>query len=181
VRARTCFEPRAVDWLMSTDLNAVHAWRRLASPSPPTKRSPQPGPRWPRTWVGRAPAAIKLGWNSLEFRCHRTLEGRLELGRWCRHSSAASIWSTFPFAKQAFGWTTRKFRTPEAADRWTWILIVAHPPNSGSPGPPPALGDTSPARPVFPNPEEQAHDSQPAPRTNTGHAATMSAEPSNAP
>ncbi|MFE1522095.1 NF041680 family putative transposase [[Kitasatospora] papulosa] len=33
---------------------------------------------------------------------------------------------TFRFAKQALGWTTPKLRTPEAADRWTWILIVAH-------------------------------------------------------
>jgi hypothetical protein len=33
---------------------------------------------------------------------------------------------TFRFAKQTLGWTTPKLRTPEAADRWTWILIVAH-------------------------------------------------------
>ncbi|MFF7358578.1 NF041680 family putative transposase [Streptomyces filipinensis] len=33
---------------------------------------------------------------------------------------------TFRFAKQSLGWTTPKLRTPEAADRWTWILIVAH-------------------------------------------------------
>jgi hypothetical protein len=33
---------------------------------------------------------------------------------------------TFRFAKQTLGWTTPKFRTPEAADRWTWILIAAH-------------------------------------------------------
>ncbi|MEU0282310.1 NF041680 family putative transposase [Streptomyces sp. NPDC006195] len=33
---------------------------------------------------------------------------------------------TFRFAKQTLGWTTPKLRTPEAADRWTWLLIVAH-------------------------------------------------------
>lgn len=33
---------------------------------------------------------------------------------------------TFRFAKQTLGWTTPKLRIPEAADRWTWILIVAH-------------------------------------------------------
>ncbi|MEU0631179.1 NF041680 family putative transposase [Streptomyces sp. NPDC005989] len=33
---------------------------------------------------------------------------------------------TFRFAKQTLGWTTPKLRTPEAADRWTWIPIVAH-------------------------------------------------------
>ncbi|HEY9327527.1 MAG TPA: NF041680 family putative transposase [Streptomyces sp.] len=33
---------------------------------------------------------------------------------------------TFRFAKQTLGWTTPKLRTPEAADRWTWILSVAY-------------------------------------------------------
>lgn len=33
---------------------------------------------------------------------------------------------TFRFAKQTLGWTTPKLRSPEAADRWTCILIVAH-------------------------------------------------------
>jgi hypothetical protein len=33
---------------------------------------------------------------------------------------------TFRFVKQTLGWTTPKIRTPEAADRWTWILIAAH-------------------------------------------------------
>lgn len=33
---------------------------------------------------------------------------------------------TFRFAKQTLGWTTPKLRTPDAADRWTWLLIVAH-------------------------------------------------------
>lgn len=32
----------------------------------------------------------------------------------------------FRFAKQILGWTTPKLRTPEAADRWTWIVLVAH-------------------------------------------------------
>ena len=33
---------------------------------------------------------------------------------------------TFRFGKQTLGWTTLKRRTPEAADRWTWLLVVAH-------------------------------------------------------
>lgn len=33
---------------------------------------------------------------------------------------------TFRFAKQTLGWTTSKLRAPEAADRWTWLLVVAH-------------------------------------------------------
>ncbi len=32
----------------------------------------------------------------------------------------------FRCGKQTLGWTTPKLRTPEAADRWAWILIVAH-------------------------------------------------------
>ncbi len=33
---------------------------------------------------------------------------------------------TFRFTKQTLGWTTPKVRTPEAADRWTWLVIAAH-------------------------------------------------------
>lgn len=33
---------------------------------------------------------------------------------------------TFRLLKQTLGWTTPKLRTPEAADRWTWLLIAAH-------------------------------------------------------
>ena len=28
--------------------------------------------------------------------------------------------------KQTLGWTRPKLRTPEAADRWTWLVIAAH-------------------------------------------------------
>jgi hypothetical protein len=33
---------------------------------------------------------------------------------------------TFRLFKQTLGWTTPKIRTPEAADRWTWLIIAAH-------------------------------------------------------
>jgi hypothetical protein len=33
---------------------------------------------------------------------------------------------TFRLFKQTLGWTTPKVRTPEAADRWTWLIIAAH-------------------------------------------------------
>ncbi len=33
---------------------------------------------------------------------------------------------TFRLFKQTMGWTRPKTRTPEAADRWTWIVIAAH-------------------------------------------------------
>lgn len=33
---------------------------------------------------------------------------------------------TFRLFKQTLGWTRPKIRTPEAADRWTWLIITAH-------------------------------------------------------
>jgi hypothetical protein len=33
---------------------------------------------------------------------------------------------TIRFAKQALGWTRPKIRSPDAADRWTWLIIAAH-------------------------------------------------------
>jgi hypothetical protein len=33
---------------------------------------------------------------------------------------------TFRLFKQTLGWTTPKLRTPEAADRWTWLILVAY-------------------------------------------------------
>lgn len=33
---------------------------------------------------------------------------------------------TFRMLKQTLGWTTPKLRSPEAADRWTWLLITAY-------------------------------------------------------
>jgi hypothetical protein len=109
---------------------------------------------------------------------------------------------TFRFAKQTLGWTTPKLRTPEAADRWTWILIAAHtqlrlarplaedlrrpgrnPPHpTASPRPGSARGSGTPAHtcsapPVFPNLVAPV-PGPPEPRTNTGHPATTSAKPS---
>jgi hypothetical protein len=33
---------------------------------------------------------------------------------------------TFRLFKQTLGWTAPKIRTPEAADRWTWLILAAH-------------------------------------------------------
>lgn len=33
---------------------------------------------------------------------------------------------TFRLFKQALGWTRPRLRDPQAADRWTWLIIVAH-------------------------------------------------------
>lgn len=33
---------------------------------------------------------------------------------------------TFRLFKQTLGWTRPKLRTPESADRWTWLILTAH-------------------------------------------------------
>lgn len=33
---------------------------------------------------------------------------------------------TFRFLKQTLGWTRPRVRTPDQADRWTWLMIAAH-------------------------------------------------------
>ena len=33
---------------------------------------------------------------------------------------------TFRFLKQTFGWTNPRFRHPEQADRWTWLVVAAY-------------------------------------------------------
>lgn len=33
---------------------------------------------------------------------------------------------TFRFLKQTLGWTTPRVRSPQAADRWTWLMIAAY-------------------------------------------------------
>src|SRR3954471_18886736 len=33
---------------------------------------------------------------------------------------------TFRFCKQSLGWTTPRVRTPEQADRWTWLILAAY-------------------------------------------------------
>lgn len=33
---------------------------------------------------------------------------------------------TFRLFKQTLGWTTPKIRSPQSADRWTWLIIIAH-------------------------------------------------------
>ena len=46
----------------------------------------------------------------------------------CRSSAGCGfdIDHTFRLFKQTLGWTAPKLRDPEAADRWTWIVIAVH-------------------------------------------------------
>jgi hypothetical protein len=45
---------------------------------------------------------------------------------WHAYIARFSIEHTFRFFKQTLKWTTPKLRTPAAADRWTWLLILAY-------------------------------------------------------
>jgi hypothetical protein len=46
--------------------------------------------------------------------------------RWQAFLRRFDLEHTFHFGKQTLGWTRPKLRTPEAADRWTWLVIAAH-------------------------------------------------------
>jgi DDE superfamily endonuclease len=45
---------------------------------------------------------------------------------WRAYLARFSIEHTFRFFKQTLQWTTPKLRSPQAADRWTWLLILAY-------------------------------------------------------
>jgi DDE superfamily endonuclease len=44
---------------------------------------------------------------------------------WLAYVARYSIEHSFRFFKQTLKWTTPKLRRPEAADRWTWLLLLA--------------------------------------------------------
>jgi hypothetical protein len=45
---------------------------------------------------------------------------------WRIYVARFSIEHTLRFCKQVLKWTTPKLRSPEAADRWTWLVILAY-------------------------------------------------------
>ncbi|MFE2149226.1 transposase [Streptomyces lavendulae] len=46
--------------------------------------------------------------------------------RWQAFLRRFDLEHTFRTIKQTLGWTRPKLRTPEAADRWTWLITTAH-------------------------------------------------------
>jgi hypothetical protein len=67
----------------------------------------------------REPKILWLWW-------HGDDESGLDLDRvWRAYIRRFDIEHTIRFAKQALGWTTPKLRTPEQADRWTWLIMAA--------------------------------------------------------
>ncbi|WP_448612150.1 hypothetical protein [Geodermatophilus sp. URMC 60] len=45
---------------------------------------------------------------------------------WRAYIGRFDLKHTFRFCKQALGWTTPRIRTPEQADRWTWLILAAY-------------------------------------------------------
>ena len=45
---------------------------------------------------------------------------------WRAYLRRFDIEHTYRFAKNTLGWTTPALRTPEQADRWTWLIIAAY-------------------------------------------------------
>lgn len=54
------------------------------------------------------------------------LEGEGVDLRWQAFLRRFDLEHTFRMIKQTLGWTRPKLRTPEAADRWTWLIVAAH-------------------------------------------------------
>ncbi|GAA2147266.1 hypothetical protein GCM10009760_37940 [Kitasatospora kazusensis] len=46
--------------------------------------------------------------------------------RWQAFLRRFDLEHTFRMIKQTLGWTRPKLRTPQAADRWTWLIVTAH-------------------------------------------------------
>lgn len=67
----------------------------------------------------REPKTLWLWW-------HGDNESDPDLDRiWRAYVRRFDIEHMFRFAKQVLGWTTPKIRTPEQADRWTWLIVAA--------------------------------------------------------
>lgn len=45
---------------------------------------------------------------------------------WSMYLRRFDLEHTFRFLKQTLGWTRPRLRNPAAADRWTWLILVAH-------------------------------------------------------
>ena len=66
----------------------------------------------------RKPQILWLWWNS-------TAQPDLDL-LWRAYVRRFDLEHTFRFLKQNLGWTTPRFRHPEQADRWSWIVVAAY-------------------------------------------------------
>ncbi len=83
----------------------VTGWLILLEVERLPKRTKLPDPLW-LWWWGKEPPTLEEVW-------------RVYISRF-------AIEHTFRFFKQVLKWTVPKLRSPAAADRWTWLLVVAY-------------------------------------------------------
>jgi hypothetical protein len=76
--------------------------------------------RLPRGERRREPRVLWLWWHGLEGRAPD-----LDL-LWRSYVRRFDLEHTFRFLKQGMGWTTPRVRSPEQADRWTWLVLAAY-------------------------------------------------------
>ena len=68
----------------------------------------------------RAPKPVWLWWSGISATA-------VDVDRlWRSFLRRFDLEHTFRMIKQTLGWTRPKLRTPEAADRWTWLVIACH-------------------------------------------------------
>lgn len=71
---------------------------------------------------------------------------------WSSYLRRFDLEHTFRFLKQTLGWGRPRLRSPETADRWTWLVVAAHTqlrlrrPAHHRPAPP--MGEDQPPRPA---------------------------------
>jgi hypothetical protein len=75
--------------------------------------------RLPRGERRREPRVLWLWWDGPEG-----TEPDLGL-LWRAYARRFDLEHTFRFLKQTLGWTNPRFRHPEQADRWTWLVLAA--------------------------------------------------------
>ncbi|MER5786774.1 NF041680 family putative transposase, partial [Streptomyces mobaraensis] len=69
---------------------------------------------------GADPKPVWLWWS-------KTGAGPADTDRcWQAFLRSFDVEHTFPMQKQTLDWTAPKLRSPEAADRWTWLVVAAH-------------------------------------------------------
>ncbi|WP_243754529.1 NF041680 family putative transposase [Labedaea rhizosphaerae] len=94
-------------------------------------------------WAGHDGALPIIEGTVIRLQVERLPSGAIPKPMWLWHSGTSltpaevdlawqaflrcfDIEDTFRMLKQTLGWTTPKLRSPQAADRWTWLLITAY-------------------------------------------------------
>ena len=108
----------------------VRAWADVHATTP---NHPTRGSRRPRPVVRGTRVLVEVE------RLPRQTRIPTQLGRWWRGPGApalAVLWRAYVhrfdrehpdrFCKQTLHWTTPRVRHPEQADRWTWLVLLAH-------------------------------------------------------